>query len=412
MSRRFIGNILLACAMGLGLLTGALELPFFQGVAQTASELFLRLLKLISLPIIFLSITSTISGMKDFKEMRRLGRKVLTYTIGTTVVAAAIALVLFLLINPVKTALHTDQLALTEITKQSSYLSFLINIIPSNLVEAFAENNVIGVALISIMLSVAILFLPKGQKEFLHTLFSSLFGALLKITGCIITLMPLAIWAFVHLLVKDLRANFEHLSSLMLYLACVVGANLIQGLVILPLMLKWKKISPLKSLKGMAPALTVAFFSKSSNATLPIAMRCAEKNLGVSPKISSFTLPLCSVINMNGCAAFILITSLFVATINGFTFGAFELVGWIFIATLAAIGNAGVPMGCFFLTSALLIGMNVPLYLMGLILPFYTIIDMIETTLNIWSDGCITTAVDKDLAEEASALPEQVTDII
>ncbi len=412
MNRRWIGNILLVCAMGLGLLTGVLQVPFFHGVAETTSELFLRLLKLISLPIIFLSITSTISGMKDFQEMRRMGRKVLTYTIGTTLVAATIALILFLTVNPAKGALHTDQLALTEITHQGSYLSFLMNIIPSNLAVAFAENNVIGVAFISVLLSVAVLFLPKGQKEFLHTLFSSLFAALLKITGFVISLMPLAIWAFVHLLVKDLRTNFDHFSSLMLYLGCVVGANLIQGLVILPLMLKWKKISPLKSFKGMVPALTIAFFSKSSNAALPVTMRSTEKNLGVSQKVSSFSLPLCSVINMNGCAAFILTTALFVATLNGFTFGTFELVGWIFVATLAAIGNAGVPMGCFFLTSALLIGMNVPLYFMGLILPFYAIIDMIETALNVWSDACITIAVDKDLAQEAPAVSEQAPEVV
>jgi Na+/H+-dicarboxylate symporter len=170
-------------------------------------------------------------------------------------------------------------------------------------------------------------------------------------------------------------------------------------------MLKVKKISPWKSFKGMMPALTVAFLSKSSNATLPVAMRSLENRLGVSQKVSSFTLPLCSVINMNGCAAFILTTVLFVSMLNGVTFGGFELVGWIFLATLAAIGNAGVPMGCFFLTSAFLIGMKIPLYMMGIILPFYTILDMIETTLNVWSDGCIALTVEKDLKRAEEVLP-------
>lgn len=92
--------------------------------------------------------------------------------------------------------------------------------------------------------------------------------------------------------------------------------------------------------------------------------------------------------------------TLFVASSYGHSFGAFDYLCWILIATLAAIGNAGVPMGCFFLTSALLIGMDVPLYMMGLILPFYTILDMIETALNVWSDSCVVMVVDKELATE------------
>nr|MCH9704038.1 cation:dicarboxylase symporter family transporter [Chlamydiota bacterium] len=119
--------------------------------------------------------------------------------------------------------------------------------------------------------------------------------------------------------------------------------------------------------------------------------------VGVSKKVSGFTLPLCSVVNMNACAAFILTTVLFVSQLYGMTFTPMQLIMWIFFATLAAIGNAGVPMGCFFLTSAFLVGMNVPLYMMGVILPFYALIDMLETALNVWSDAVVTTSIDKDL---------------
>lgn len=399
MSKNFFGNILVLVACIAGLLTGYLDVTFLNNIADASSETFIKLLKLISLPIIFLSICSTISGMRDFHEMRKIGRKVITYTIGTTIIAAAIALILFQLIQPAKNAMHfaVEQAGNTPVD-QPSYLSFVLNIIPSNLIQAFIDNNVIGIAFISILFSFAILLLPKEQKQFLHQLFSSLFAATLKVTGFIIYLMPIAIWAFTAILAKDLSQNFSHLNSLLLFLACVVGANLVQGLIVLPIFLKFKKLSPLKCAKGMAPALTLAFFSKSSNATLPVTLRSAEKNLGVSSKISSFTLPLCSVINMNGCAAFILTTVLFVSMVNGVTFSTFDLILWVFLATIAAIGNAGVPMGCFFLTSAFLIGMNIPIYMMGLILPFYTILDMIETTLNVWSDACIAIVVDKELS--------------
>lgn len=408
-NKRFIVNILLLVAMGVGLLTGWADIPALNSVANVTSDLFLRLLRLVSIPIIFLAVTSTITGMRDLQEMRKMGRRVLLYTLGTTLVAATIALILFVTLAPASGADASAVDSASEVVSgQGSYLSFLLNIVPSNIFQAFYEGNVMAVVFVALILSVAILFLPGEQKTFLHKLFSSLFTALVKITTFIITLMPIAIWAFMTILVKDVQSNYAQFGQLMTYLACVVGANLIQGFVILPLMLKMKKISPWKSFKGMAPALTVAFFSKSSNATLPVAIQSAEKNLGISQKITNFTLPLCSVVNMNGCAAFILITTLFVSMVNGMTFGAFDLVGWIFLATFAAIGNAGVPMGCFFLTSAFLVGMNVPLYMMGLILPFYTVIDMIETTLNVWSDSCITISVDKDLAVEASRTPEIV----
>ena len=114
---------------------------------------------------------------------------------------------------------------------------------------------------------------------------------------------------------------------------------------------------------------------------------------------------------MNGCAAFILTTVLFVASMHGVSFSAFDLIGWVLLSSIAAIGNAGVPMGCFFLTSAFLIGMDIPLYMMGLILPFYTILDMIETMLNVWSDACITIAVDKDLSKVPELVAEPTKEV-
>lgn len=150
--------------------------------------------------------------------------------------------------------------------------------------------------------------------------------------------------------------------------------------------------------KGYMPALTIAFFSKSSNAALPTTLRCAQQNLGISKRVSNFSLPLCVTCNMNACAAFILITVLFVATSNGMTFSAVELGAWVFLATLAAIGNAGVPMGCYFLSTAFLTAMDIPLNIMGLILPLYALLDMVETAVNVWSDGVITAAAEKDLA--------------
>ena len=160
-------------------------------------------------------------------------------------------------------------------------------------------------------------------------------------------------------------------------------------------------------MKKMLPALSLAFFSKSSVGTLPVTMETAEKNLGVDPSISRFVLPLCTSLNMNGCAAFIFATVIYLMQNHGIAVSLPMMGLWVIIATIAAIGNAGVPMGCFFLSASLLASMNVPILLLGIILPFYTLIDMLETALNVWSDSCVV----KVVSEKAKANSVAVTEI-
>lgn len=145
------------------------------------------------------------------------------------------------------------------------------------------------------------------------------------------------------------------------------------------------------------PAVLMALFTKSSAATLPVTMQTAEDRLGVSNQVSRFVLPICTTINMNGCAAFILVTSLFLMQNGEMPLPWTTMILWLFISVISAVGNAGVPMGCYFLTLSLMSGINAPIGIMGIILPIYTIIDMIETAENVWSDSCVCAMVDRDL---------------
>lgn len=404
----FTPNRRIALATILGLLAGYCNISAIDAVAGTVSEVFINLLKLVSLPIIFLSIVSTASGMESIREIKTLGKKVIKYTLLTTVIAAGIALVIFVAVDPVRTHINDNLLSGKPVAQQGSYFAYLIKSIPSNIVQPFIENHVIGVLFIAMLLSLAILSLPVQNRTVLHSFFSSLYAAIMKITTWIVKIMPVAIWAFITLFFKDFREGLE-VKSLALYLSCVIAANLVQGFVVLPLFLKYKGVSPWKMAKGMMPALSVAFFTKSSSAALPMAMRCAQERVKMSPKVASFTLPLCTTINMNGCAAFILTTVLFVSMSNGIMFTRIEMVMWIFVATIAAIGNAGVPMGCYFLSGAFLAAMNVPLNILGVILPFYTMIDMLESAINVWSDSCVAAVVDREVAQEVAQgepLPE------
>ncbi len=390
-------NVYFGLATLLGILAGYIHSPTLYSLAEGVTLIFVNLLKLVSLPIIFLSIVSTASGMESVEEIKSLGKKVIKYTLLTTVIAATVALTLFVVINPVR--VQVVKQVNEQVEGQPSYLSYLVKTIPSNIIQPFSDNNVIGVLFLALLLSLAILSLPSHNRMTLHTFFASLYAAIMKVTTWIVQLMPIAIAGFIALFIKDLKNGLE-LESIALYLLCVMGANVVQAFIVLPGFLKWHRLSPIRTFKGMFPALSVAFFTKSSAAALPMAMRCAEENIQVSRKVASFTLPLCTTINMNACAAFILTTVLFVSMSNGITYSPVEMAVWIVIATIAAVGNAGVPMGCYFLSSAFLAAMNVPLNILGIILPFYTLIDMLESAINVWSDSCVAAVVQQEVSQE------------
>ena len=396
-------NTAMGIAILLAIIAGYLHIPFIYSIATSVSDVFINLLKLVSVPIIFLSIVSTVSGMDNVEEFKKLGKKVVKYTLMTTFIASVVALLVFLAIDPARSVMHVQGLPLVE-HDQTGYFTYLLQVIPSNFVQPFSESNVISVLFLAIFLSLAILALPEKNRTILHSGFSSLYAAVMKMTMWIVWLIPLAIWSFITLFIKDMREGLE-IKSLALYLCCVVIANLIQGLIILPLFVKSKGLSPVKLVRGMFPALSLAFFTKSSSATLPTAMQCAEQNLGISKKMTSFTLPLCTTINMNACAAFIFTTVLFVSMSNGIAFSITEMMLWTVVATIAAVGNAGVPMGCYFLASAFLAANNVPLQILGVIMPFYAMIDMLETAINVWSDSCVLAVVDKEVKMEGLIAP-------
>lgn len=387
--------LLLVIALVAGIWCGLHPYPAIIAAANAIALMFVNLLKFISLPLIFLAIVSTITQMASKSELRHYGGKVLKYTLLTTVIAATVGLGLFIWIDPVSVA---SEFVVVEagVVPQGSYWDYLIASVPSNLITPFSEGNVIAILLVALLMSAAVMNLPDKQKTSLNELFTNLFAAMLEIAKLVLKFIPIAIWAFITQFIEGFKGG-DQLTSVGLYLLCVVLANIIQALIVLPLFLKAKGLSPLKTIKAMYPALNIAFWSKSSGATLPVTMQCATERLGISPKVAGFSLPLCTAINMNGCAGFITITVLFVSMSNGIVFSPLELGLWVFVATLAAIGNAGVPMGCYFLSLALLTTMNVPLNLMFVILPFYTFIDMLETAINVWSDACVTAAVDKDV---------------
>jgi len=185
-------NLFILLAAILGIIGGLLAVPGLYPAVQLVAELFLNFLKLISLPVIFLSIVATITNMSTLSEAKTILRKILTYTVLTTLVAAAIGLLLFVLVKPAATG-YIPSTPIPNL-KLPSYATFVKTLVPSNVVTAFASNNVVGVAFISAILSFAILKLPKNHKDPLQNVFQALFQALLKISAGVTRVLPIGVF--------------------------------------------------------------------------------------------------------------------------------------------------------------------------------------------------------------------------
>jgi len=390
-------------ALALGILSGFSEWSMVHALATNISEIFIRIFKCISLPLISISILVSLANMKDEGHSSLMWRRAIRYTIATTFISALIAFFLYLIIRPSKvlTPSHLDPSTVRKSIGNINYSDQIIKIIPENIFSPFISNNVLSVLVIGLVIGIAINYIPNREsRQTVRSFFNGFHDLLLIITKWIVTLIPIALYSFVTVAILELRSG-AHIAGLGEYIGVILLSNLIQGFIILPLLLFINRIAPFRAMHNMLPALSLAFFSKSSVAALPITMKTAEENLHVSPKISRTILPFCTTCNMNGCAAFIFTTVIYVMENNGASVSPGSMLIWVAIATLASIGNAGVPMGCYFLSASLLASMDIPIVLMGIILPFYTFLDMLETSLNVWSDSCVTMIVDAEVKEAA-----------
>lgn len=361
------------------------------------ATIFTRLFSFIAVPIIALALITTLAKLGKDSKSGTIFRYTIFYTLLTTLLAACVAATLFILLKPENVPAEISGAAHAPEVIKTTYLDHILNVIPNNILQPFVAGNVLSVLLIAAAIGMALAVMPHSeQKDTVMKLFTGLQDILFTLIRWLLAVLPIGIMGFTAQLVHELEAGIL-LDGLVTYFTVVVGANLIQGFVILPLVMLFNKLNPLKVARGMLPAVTVALFSKSSAGTLPVTIASAEDNLGVNPKVSRFVLPICTTINMNGCAGFILVTSLYLMQNAGIEISTFTIISWLFIATIAAVGNAGVPMGCYFLTISLMSSMNVPVLLMGVILPVYAVIDMIETAVNVWSDASVTNIVNKKL---------------
>ncbi|MBD5317394.1 MAG: dicarboxylate/amino acid:cation symporter [Bacteroides sp.] len=400
---------LAALAVGVGI--GLLGIPQVNTVMNFIATVFTRLFRLLAVPTIVLAVITTLASLGGGKEMGRMFRTALTFTLLTTTAAAAVGLALYLLIAPGNLpagAVSAEDATAVATGEQSlSYFDHFLTVIPDNVVKPLLDGNVLALLLMCFAAGIALSRMPDGRpKEVLINGLTGLQELLFTLIRWLIAVLPIGIVAFAAQLTAEVGAGVM-LDSLGKYVLVIIGGNCVQFFIILPLFLLLNGLNPLRTLSGMMPAVLMALFTKSSAATLPVTMDNAENRLGVNPRVARFVLPICTTINMNGCAAFILVTSLFVMQNNGMELTLPTMILWLFISVFSAVGNAGVPMGCYFLTLSLMSGIGANVGIMGIILPIYTIIDMVETAENVWSDSCVCAITGKRLSAAAKRQQEQ-----
>lgn len=389
-------------ALAVGALFGFWGIGWLTAVLDFIAAVYTRLFQLLAVPTIVLAVVTTLASLGAQRETGRIFRHALTYTLLTTFAAAGVGLLLYLAVSPgAGVAMALQQTVQDEVSEAGGGLTWgehFLSVIPNNVVRPFLEGNVLSLLLLAFAVGLGLSRLPltEGKRAVLGLL-AGLQELLFLLIRWVVWSLPVGIVAFSAQLSAQLSAGTVA-GGLGKYVLVVIGGNVIQFFVILPLFLLARGLNPLHVLGRMSPAVLTALFTKSSAATLPVTMNTAEQRLGVRREVSRFVLPICTTINMNGCAAFILVTSLFVMEAGGMELTLPGMLLWLLIAVVSAVGNAGVPMGCYFLTFSLMSGIGAPVGVLGAILPIYTIIDMVETAENVWSDSCVCAMTDRDLS--------------
>ena len=385
-------------ALLVGAILGLLGFAWLNAAANFVAAVYTHLFQLLAVPTIVLAVITTFATFGAEGSGRIFGRT-LVYTLLTTFAAAVVGALLYVAIAPGSLPmemLNQADDAIAEAPK-TSYYDHILSVIPNNIVKPFLDGNVLSLLLLAFAVGIGLSKLPDSENK--SVIVKGLLGLqelLFLLIRWLIWTLPLGIVAFAAQLSAQVSAGVVA-GSLGKYVLVILGGNAIQFFIVLPLFLLARGLNPVHVLGRMMPAVLMALFTKSSAATLPVTMESAEKRLGIRKATARFVLPICTTVNMNGCAAFILVTSLFVMQNGGTSITWSTILLWILISVISAVGNAGVPMGCFFLTLSLMSGIGAPIAVMGIILPIYTIIDMVETAENVWSDSCVCAMTDHDL---------------
>lgn len=362
-------------------------------------SLFLQALKMLIVPLVVSSIITGISGMGSGQGLGRLGAKTVLYYTLTTFFAILVGLGMVNLLEPgvVNGEPAKEQIGLSEDTSTvaanigdrggSQLVEVFLRMIPSNIVAAAAEGQMLGLIVFSLLFGYFMTKIQGRNAEILSGFWRALFDVLMRFTEGVMLFLPIGVFALVAKVVGS--TGLAAVKPLAIFVVTVLGALAIHFFVVLPLLLYFiGKINPLDHYRGMAPALLTAFSTSSSSATLPVTIDCLEKRAGLSHRTTSFVVPLGATVNMDGTALYECVAAMFIAQAYGIDLGIVTQVTVVVLALLTSVGVAGIPAASLVAIVIILDAIGLPAEGIGLILAVDRILDMCRTSVNVFSDTC------------------------
>ncbi len=384
------------CGLILGLIVG---LIFKEDalIFKPLGTLFLNLIKMLIVPLIFVTLISGITSMDDLSKMKRVGLKTFFIYIGTTSIAISIGLLFGYVFKPGVDVAISSQESIKTSNEALSLVDTLLNIIPTNPVLSLAEGNILQIILFAIILGISINL--AGEKgKIVSNFFNSFSEVMFKMTDIVISFAPFGVFGLMAFVSASYGADL--LLSLVKIIACVFIASIFHMILVYGGIISlYSKLNILTFFKGILPAQIVAFTTTSSSGTLPVTTNNVIENLGVSKSIASFVLPLGATINMDGTAIYQGICVMFIAQLFGVELTFANILTIIIISTLASIGTAGIPGAGLIMLTLVLTSVGLPLEGVAIIAGIDRILDMARSVTNITGDAMVSVVVAKSEEE-------------
>lgn len=353
-------------------------------------DIFLRMLKMIVIPLILSSIISGIANIGGEGNFGKLGLKTLLYYMTTSIFAITVGL---LLVNLIKPGVGMDISSIivdeTISVSRQSMSEMFIKIVPQNIFYSMANNEFLSVIFFSLLAGIYIGKIDSKNQIILKDFFNASFELFMKLTMLIIKVAPLGIFGLIVKVVAAQNDFGNMVIRLGSFMFTVIAAILIHAFIVLPVIAKFVgKIKPFKHFANIKTTLITAFSTASSAAALPLNLKETHEKSGVSTKITNFTLPIGATVNMDGTAIYIAAVVMFIAQAQGADMGIKEQLLILITALFSSIGTAAVPMASLVIITIILDVLGLPIEMMALILPVDRILDMFRTATNVWSDSC------------------------
>ncbi len=385
----------------------------FYDIYSFIGTLFLNALKMIIVPLIMASIICGISGIGASDNLGRLGLKTLSFYVLSSLLAILTGLLLVNILTPgiidgqaageqlnlSSPDAVAGQLARVEGRGAGDITEVFLRMVPVNVVSAAANGQMLGLIFFSLLFGFFMTRIQGQYSETLVNLWHGIFETMMAITLWVMKFAPIGVFGLVAKTVA--ATGFAAFQPLLVFFVTVVSALAIHTFLTLPLLLKTiARVHPGRHYKAMFPAMLTAFSTASSSATLPLTIECIEKNAKVSNQVSSFVLPLGATVNMDGTALYECVAAMFIAQAYGLDLNFTTQFSIVLVALLTSIGVAGIPAASLVAITVILGVIGLPLEGIGLLLVTDRVLDMMRTSVNIFSDSCCAVVVAKTEGEE------------